>query len=427
MKTVNIGLIGFGTIGSGVAEYLLKNASELRGKTGFNFKLLKIAEKDRKKIPAKYRNLLVSGVEKVTNDSDIDVVIELIGGINPAKSYIISALKNKKHVITANKALLAEYGELLFKIAKEENVLLKFEASVGGGIPIISSLKNSLIANKIESILGIVNGTSNYILTIMEEECIPMERALAIARSKGYVEKNPRLDLEGIDSAHKLAILIKLAYGFTPKLSRIYREGISYISDLDIRYALESGYRIKLLAIAKKKSKDTIEMRVHPALLPITHMLSSVRGVFNAIYIKGNLVGEVVFYGQGAGKMPTTSAVIADMVELAQYVGNRSCIQRESFSLKSQMLGNIKDLSFRYYVRFMAVDKPGVLAKISGILGAYDIGIASVTQKERGLAKSVPIVMMTHEANEMSMKKALERIERLKVITDKPVYIRVET
>ena len=425
MKVINVGLIGLGTIGSGVAEYLLKNTPELRRKTGFNFKLVKIAEKDSKKVPAKYRSLLTSA-ENVITIPGVDVVIELIGGINPAKGYIIRALRNKKHVITANKALLAEYGELLFKTAEKENVSLKFEASVGGGIPIISSLGDSLIANEIESILGIVNGTSNYILTIMEEENISMKKALAVAQNKGYVEKNPLLDLKGIDSAHKLAILIKLAFGFMPKFSRIYCEGITHISALDIKYALESGYRIKLLAVAKKKSDNRVEARVHPALLPLTHMLSSVRGVFNAIYIKGSLVGEVVFYGRGAGKMPTTSAVISDLVGLAQCLINKDCLCRKYLSAKSQNLKSIKDLHCRYYVRFMAVDKPGVLAEISGILSAQNISIASVTQKERGLAKSVPIVMMTHEANEMGMKKALEKIERLKMITDKPVYIRVE-
>jgi len=425
MKVINIGLIGFGTIGSRVAEYLLENASGLKRKTGFNFKLVKIAEKNSKKVPAKYRSLLVSG-EKIVASADVDIVIELIGGINPAKDYIIRALRNKKHVITANKALLAEYGELLFKTAEEENVSLKFEASVGGGIPIISSIGDSLIANEIESILGIVNGTSNYILTTMEEGNISMKKALAIARSKGYVERNPFLDLEGIDSAHKLAILIKLAFGFMPEFSRIYCEGITHISALDIKYALESGYRIKLLAVAKKKSKDRVEARVHPALLPLTHMLSSVRGVFNAIYVKGNLIGEMVFYGRGAGKMPTTSAVISDLVELARCLINKDCLCHKYLSNKSQNLKSIKDLRCRYYIRFMAVDKPGVLAAISGILSAQNISIASVTQKERGLAKSVPIVMMTHEANEMGMKKALEKIERLKMITDKPVYIRVE-
>jgi len=425
MKVINIGLIGFGTIGSGVADYLFKNASGLNKKTGFNFKLARIAEKNSKKVPTKYKNLLTSA-ENVINSSDVDVVIELIGGINPAKDYILRALRNKKHVITANKALLAEYGELLFKTAEKENVSLKFEASVGGGIPIISSLGDSLIANEIESILGIVNGTSNYILTIMEEEDIPMKKALAIARNKGYVEKNPLLDLEGIDSAHKLAILIKLAFGFMPKFSRIYCEGITHISSLDIKYALESGYRIKLLAVAKKKSKDEIEARVHPALLPLTHMLSSVRGVFNAVYVKGNLVGEMVFYGRGAGRMPSTSAVISDLVELARCLINKDCLCRKYRIISPQSLKSIKSLQCRYYIRFMAVDKPGVLAAISGILSAQNISIANVIQKERGAAKSVPIVMMTHEAEETGMQKALGKIERLKMITDKPVCIRVE-
>lgn len=425
MKVINLGLIGFGNIGSDVAKYLLENSSELRKKTGLIFNLLKISEKDKRKVPSQYRQLLVSKAEDVIFDPKIDIVIELIGGIYPAKEYILKALKNKKHVVTANKALLAEQGQILFKAALDNKVNLKFEAAVCAGIPIIKSLKESLIANELELIFGIVNGTSNYILTIMEEENIPMTRALRIAQQKGYAERNPILDIEGIDSAHKLAILIKLAFGMSPKFSQVYHEGISQISNLDIKYALELGYRIKLLAIAKKKSSKLIEARVHPTLLPITHMLSQVRGIYNAIYLKGNLVGELVFYGQGAGKLPTTSAVISDLVDLASVLENKN-LTKEYFNPKLKRLMSIKDIESRYYIRFMAVDKPGVLAKISGILGSHNISIASVTQKERRKAKTVPIVMMTHEATELNMFRALEKIKKLNVITHKPVYIRVE-
>ncbi len=426
MKTVNIGIIGFGTVGSGVAQYLIKNSAELRKKTAIYFKVLKIAEINRHKVPSEYKALLAKDADDIINDPAIDVVIELIGGVSLAKRYISAALKNNKHVITANKALLAQEGDALFKLAAEKRLMLKFEAAVGGGIPVVRSLSESLIANDFESILGIVNGTSNYILTLMEDRNISMKEALKIAQKKGYAEKNPSLDLEGVDSSHKLAILIRLAFGYSPKFSSIYREGITQISELDIKYAIALGYRIKLLAIAKKKSVDSLEVRVHPTLLPLNHLLSSVRGVFNAIYLKGNLLGELVFYGQGAGKMPTTSAIISDLVYIAQFLGDKDIYQKQYSNLKIKGLKSIKNISSRYYIRFMAVDMPGVLAKISGILGKYNISIASVSQKERGRARSVPIIMMTHEANEMSMKKALDKIYELDAIKHKPVYIRVE-
>lgn len=426
MKTINIGLIGFGTIGSGVGEYLLRCNSLLRKKTGVDFRLLKITEKDSRKVPSRYRHLLARNVEEVLSNPEIDVVIELIGGIHPAREYILKALRNRKHVVTANKALLAEEGDILFRTAKEKNVLLKFEAAVSAGVPIIKSLQEALLANEIESILGILNGTSNYVLTVMEENNFSRKQALKLAQKKGFAERNPTLDIEGIDSAHKLALLIRLAFGVVPKFSSLYREGITQISELDIKYALELGYRIKLLAIAKKTSPTSIEAGVQPALLPLTHMLSSVRGVYNAIYIKANMVGEIVFYGQGAGKWPTTSGIISDLIELAKLSGQSDSGLQEYVNPKIRQLKGRSQIVSRYYIRFMALDKPGVLAKISGILGAHNISIASVTQKERRKARFVPLVMMTHEAREVDMVRALQRIEKLNVITQKPVYIRVE-
>ncbi|MDP8216416.1 MAG: homoserine dehydrogenase [Candidatus Kaelpia imicola] len=426
MKIIKVGLIGFGTIGEGVAEYLRERSAYLRRKSGVKFELSKIAERDIKKVPSKYKEILTSNAEDLIRDKSIDVVIELIGGIKDARKYILGAFKNKKHVITANKALLAEDGEHLLAKAKESGVAFKFEASVCGGIPIVDSISNSLVANDIHSVLGIINGTSNYILTVMEEQDASMREALKIAQAKGYTESNPILDLKGIDSSHKLAVIVRLAFGFNPDFSKIYREGITSISNLDVKYAKELGYRIKLLVIAKRSSKSLLEVRVHPALLPLDHMLSSVKGVYNALYIKGNLIGEMLFYGKGAGSKPTTSAVISDLVSLSVILEGKGFPSYNYIDTEIERLKDINNIDFRYYIRFMALDNPGVLAKISGVLSNYGISIANVTQKDRAKASSVPIVMMTHKANEKNMRKALSKIERLDVIIKRPVSIRVE-
>ncbi len=426
MKVIRVGLIGFGTIGEGVAKYLRENCSYLKEKSGVRFELSRIAERDFKKVPSKYKNILTSNAEDITKDKGIDIVIELIGGIKDAKKCILDAFKNGKHVVTANKALLAEYGDTLFIKAKESGVTLKFEASVCGGIPVVDNLANSLVANNIKYILGIVNGTSNYILTVMEEQNISMKEALVIARDKGYAESDPSLDLEGIDSSHKLAVITKLAFGFSPDFSKIYREGITSISNLDVKYAKELGCKIKLLAIAKRSRDGFLEARVHPALLPLDHMLSSVKGVFNALFVEGDLTGEMLFYGKGAGSKPTTSAVIADLVSLAATLKGEDFSSYDYVDPKIKGLKSIDDIDFKYYVRLMALDKPGVLAKISGILSSYGISIANVTQKNRAKSSSVPIVMMTHKANEKNMKKALAKIEKLDDIVRRPVSIRVE-
>ena len=425
-RKINIGLIGFGNIGSAFAAYLISRKNFLKQKTGIIFELRGIVEKDVKKVPQPYRHLLFPSVEKLISTPDIDVIVELIGGIQPACKYILGALENGKHIITANKALLAENGDEIFQLAKRKNLYLGYEAAVAGGIPIIKDISQSLISSQIESMLGIVNGTSNYILTLMETDEISMAEAIKIAQKRGYAERNPSLDIDGIDSAHKLAILIRLGFGYSPEFTKIFKEGIRCISHLDIKYALELGYRIKLLAIAKKNGRR-IEARVHPTLLPVEHVLASVRGVYNAVYLKADLVGEMLFYGRGAGKNPTTSALVSDLVELARFYNNDNRVFLGYYmNPRIEGLVDIDEISSRYYIRFMAVDKPGVLARISGILGKYNISIASVTQKERRKAKAVPIVMMTHEAKESNMKKALSEIKKLDIITAIPVSIRVE-
>ncbi|MDP1853149.1 MAG: homoserine dehydrogenase [Candidatus Omnitrophota bacterium] len=429
MKRVNIGLIGFGTVGSGVARALLERKSLLAKRSGIELVLKKICDKDlsRRRSVIVNKSLLTDNVNEILNDKEIDIVIELIGGIHPAKEIIIEALKKGKHVVTANKALLAEEGLGLFKLADRLNKNIYFEASVGGGIPLIKSLKEGLVANRVEAIYGIVNGTCNFILTQMSERGISFKDALAEAQKRGFAERKPTLDIEGFDSAHKLAVLTQLAFGKFVKMSDIFIEGISRISLQDIRYAAELGLVIKLLAIAKKE-KDELEVRVHPTMIPRDHLLASVGGAFNAIYISADMVGDMLFYGLGAGQNPTASAVVSDLVSLAQALnGEEAYVRPFDFSQGKSIrhLRKIDQISTRFYIRFMAIDKPGIFAKISGILGKYKISIASVAQKERRRAKIVPVVIITHEALEKSMRIALEKINKLAIVKE-AVAIRME-
>jgi homoserine dehydrogenase len=350
--------------------------------------------------------------------------------VEPAKSYILKAFKHGKHVVTANKALLATHLDEFCKVAQKHNVDLNFEAAVGGGIPIIRALKEGFVGERIDAIFGILNGTSNYILSTMSNEGGEFNAVLREAQEKGYAEMNPSLDIDGIDAAHKLAILIKLAFGAKVPFEDIFIEGISEITPLDIEFGREFGYAIKLLAIAKADG-DTIEARVHPTMLPADHLLSTVGGVFNAIYLKGNAVGETLFYGQGAGMMPTGSAVVGDLVELSRNIlkdaGERvPTLSFQPESIKEMRLKDIEDILRHYYMRFAAVDRPGVLSKISGVLGKNDISIASVIQKGREVSEAVPVVMMTHEARERNVRRALREIDEMDVILDKTMLIRVE-
>ena len=429
MEKIDIGLVGFGTVGSGVVKVLKARANLLKKKLGVKIHLKKICDVNlrRKRQVAVNPALLTRKVRNILDDPQIKIVVELIGGIHPAKEIIIQALKNKKHVVTANKALLAECAEQIFKVARKNKCRVYFEGAVGGGIPIVKALRESLISNRIEKIYGIVNGTSNYILSQMTQRDWDFRQALKVARRKGYAERRPFLDLKGIDSAHKLVILVALGFGRWVPLRKVYVEGITDISLNDIRYAEQLGYKIKLLAIAKRE-KDALELRVHPTLIPRRHLLSSVEGIYNAIYVSGDLVGEQVFYGEGAGRFPTASAVVSDISDLA------NALRQDAQALKPQLvyrtdkrrIRKIEDIICRYYIRFMAIDQPGVLARISGILGQHKISIASVSQKERKRAKIVPIVMMIHEASERSLRLALKKIDRLAAIKRKTVAIRVE-
>ncbi len=433
MKEIKVGLIGFGTVGTGVVKILQKNSRLIEKRLGARIRIKRIADIDinRDRGIKLKPGLLTPDAGDIIEDPEIDIVIELIGGIEPAKSIILKAIRRKKHIVTANKALLALHGDEIFNEANRFGVDVNFEASVGGGIPIIRSIKEGLVANRIHSIFGILNGTSNYILSKMTDEGKAFREVLKEAQEKGYAEADPTYDVEGIDAAHKLSILIRLAFGTPINFREIFIRGISEITPLDIQFSREFGYRIKLLAIAKI-DRGKLEARVHPTMIPEGHMLSTVDGVFNAIYVRGDAIGPILFYGQGAGQMPTGSAVVSDIVELSRNILVRTSGRRVPLlsyhepSIERIPLKKMQEIVMPFYIRFSAIDKPGVLSKISGILGKHDISIASVIQKGRKVNGAVPIVMMTHEAREENIYRAIKEIDRLGVIMGKTVYIRVE-
>lgn len=430
MKKINIGLVGFGTVGAGLLKILKDKKSLIKEKTGFEFAVKKVCDKDfitRRPIKLD-RYAKTKNVNDILNDPEIDVVVELIGGIHPAKEIIINSLAKKKHVVTANKALIAQEGKDIFRAARRYKRNIYFEASVGAGIPIIKTLRESLIANKIDGIFGVINGTSNFVLTRMSEQGCSFNSAILDAKKKGFAERNPSLDINGVDTAHKLLILVYLAFGKLFKMEDIYIEGIAKISLEDIKFAEELNLVIKLLAIAKKEG-NALDVRVHPTMVPKENLLSSVNGIFNAVYINTDLMGDLLLYGQGAGALSAASGVASDLIDLARDLQSTSNTFSERLFLRKPMLQKlvkIADIQSKYYIRFMAIDKPGVLARISGVLGQYGISISSVTQKGRRRAKIVPIIMLTHDATEKKMRLALERIYKLAVIRDYPVAIRIE-
>jgi len=433
MKEVRVGMIGFGTVGAGVVKILQSNSKLIEKRMGAKIVLKRIADIDLETdrgVKLK-PGILTRRAEEVIEDPEIDIVMELMGGIEPAKTFILKAVHRRKHIITANKALLALHGNEIFKEAQRYGVDVNFEASVGGGIPLIRSIKEGLVANRIQSIFGILNGTSNYILSKMTDEGRNFKEVLKEAQEKGYAEADPTYDIEGVDAAHKLAILIRLAFGTPLQFKEIFIGGISEITPIDIQFSREFGYRIKLLAIAKM-DKGRLEARVHPTMIPEGHLLSTVESVFNAIYIKGDAVGPTLFFGQGAGQMPTGSAVVGDLVELGRNLLIKSAGSRvpplsfQELSIEKIPLKKMEEVIMPYYMRFSALDRPGVLSKISGILGKNGISIVSVIQKGRQINGAVPVVMMTHEAKEKDVLMALKEINRLSVILGKTIFIRVE-
>ncbi|HSC71114.1 MAG TPA: homoserine dehydrogenase [Candidatus Methylomirabilis sp.] len=428
MKTINVGILGMGTIGSGVVKLLQEHAALLDRRVGARLRIRRIAEIGTPRVPVDPK-LLTTDAMEVINDPQVDIVVELIGGTTVAKTLCLEAVQKGRHLVTANKALLAEHGLEIYQAAAARRVDLGFEASVCGAIPIIRSVREGLVANHIQSIMGIVNGTTNYILTKMTESGLAFADVLAEAQAKGYAEADPTLDVGGIDAAHKLQILASLAYnGYIP-FSHIYIEGIHKVEAVDIVFARELDYRIKLLAIAKEDQGE-LEVRVHPTMILESHLLASVGGVYNAVHIRGDSAGSLMFSGRGAGQMPTASSVVADVVEIAHNIlfhrpSRVSLLPTRGVGdgLRLRPMDRIRS---RYYLRVMAVDKPGVLSKVSGVLGEHNISIASVIQKGRAEQAAVPVVMLSHEATEGDMQKALKRINHLDVVAQDTICIRVE-
>jgi len=428
---VRVGLLGLGTVGSGVVKILNAHRAELEERAGCRLLLHRVADQDlaRPREGLDLKSLpLVPDAQRVLDDPDVQIVIELLGGLEPARSFILRAFQAGKHVVTANKALLAHHGTELFDEARRRGVMFGFEAAVAGGIPLIRSIKEGLAANRILSVHGIINGTSNYILTKMTEEGRDFAEVLKEAQAKGYAEADPTLDVEGLDSAHKLQILATLAFRTSVDLKDIYTEGITAVTRQDIAYAAELGYRIKLLAIAKT-SDGRLEIRVHPTMIPASSPLAAVSGVFNAVFITGDAVGDLMFYGRGAGQMPTASAVWSDVLEIARSLAHgvsSHSVELPSIAARPLPLQPMDEIRCPYYLRVMALDRPGVLSQVAGILGQHNISITSVLQKGRAAAEAVPVVMMTHEAREGDMRHALAAIDKLPVVAGKTVSIRVE-
>lgn len=430
---INVGILGWGTVGTGVSKILVNQNALIAKNSGTQLCLKKIVKRT---LPASRPGVtlpadcLTTEPSDVVDNPDIDVVVELIGGVSESRTLISRALQNGKHVVTANKALLAEYGAELFQLASRNQVSLNFEASTAGGIPIIKTLQESFAGNQIRSLYGIVNGTCNYILSEMHERDVQFADVLKAAQEKGYAEADPTLDVEGIDAAQKLILLIALAYRSNISLEHLHVEGITGITQKEIQYARELGYVIKLIAIAKLIDGNRVEARVHPTLLPERSLLANVGGAFNAVCVIGDAVGPTLFYGQGAGEMPTASAVVADIIDAAKSVqqGVSSPISQAwlADSQAEVSVCPIDDIETRYYLRFVVADRPGVLAKIGTILGNCDISIASVIQKEPHGIDTVSLVMLTHTAREKNMKAALKQIYTLEDVEGNAHLIRIE-
>jgi len=427
-RPINIGLMGIGTIGSGVARVLLNKKKTLARQAGSPIVLKTVLEQD----PSRHGildidpGIFTTDYKKIVHADDIDVVIELIGGEYPAYDYIREALINGKHVVTANKEVMAKHGAELLYVARENHTGLRFEASVGGGIPLISPFQRDLVANDIQTIYAILNGTTNYILTRMAHDNLDFNSALKQAQKLGYAEANPANDIGGLDAAYKLAILASLAFDMDVNFDEIYYEGISRLRSRDFRYASELGYAIKLLAIAKR-SGSLVEARVHPVLIPAESLLAKVDGVYNAIYVIGDLIGNMLFYGQGAGPAATSSAVIADVINIAQNINTRRDNAPRFIPEKTSGIKPIYDIETRYYFRMNVLDHAGVLARISSAMGDQAISISSVIQKESDPSnKTAEIVIMTHPAKESAVQKAIKVIDKLGVVKEISNFIRVE-
>lgn len=411
-KKVVIGILGLGTVGTGVARIILEQSSLLTQRTGLTFRLKTVVDLDLKKDRGLNLDSVVmtDNVRVLLDDPEIDIVVETIGGYEPAATFVREALRNRKHVVTANKALVATKGKELFTIAQENDVDLLFEASVGGGIPIIKGLREGLVANNFLSIYGIVNGTSNYILTRMHQEELDFQQALGEAQAKGFAEADPTLDIGGGDAAHKVTILGSLAAGAMVEFAQVPVEGITELTPLDISFAKSFGYVIKLLAICRSVG-DKLDIRVHPTLVPKEHLLAAVNEEKNAIFVKGDFVGNTMFYGPGAGERPTASAIVSDIVDLSRDLMLKDGVRFSSRTVdphRQVQLVPMEEISNRYYIRIFTEDKPGILSQISGVLAKNGISISSMVQlEEHGEKNYIPIVLLTHQAPEAAMNEAL--------------------
>ncbi len=433
MKMIKVGMIGFGTIGAGVAKILADNSEVISQRLGAGVELVKVADLDitTDRGVNLAPDVLTTSADEVINHPDIDVVVELIGGYDPARKFILQAVDQGKHVVTANKALLAKHGDEIFSAVTTKGLSIGFEASIGGAIPIIRSVREAFVANRIQSIEGIMNGTANYILSKMSDENCDFDTALKEAQEKGFAEADPTFDIEGIDSAHKIAVLTRLAYGTPVPFDDITVSGITGITSEDIECAREFGYRIKLLAISKYDGQ-AIDIRVHPAMIPIAHPMANVNGALNAIRVCDDMMEENVLIGHGAGALPTGSAVVGDVIEIARNIlsGVGERLPAGSFQdkeVKKIPFKNISEIESEYFLRFSVLDNPGVLSKISGILGKHSISIESMIQRGRGdRGEGVPLVMMCHKSSEKNIQSALREIEELDVVCGKSNLIRVE-
>ncbi|SFI77922.1 homoserine dehydrogenase [Nitrosomonas sp. Nm34] len=433
MNPINVGLLGIGTVGGGTYTVLKRNQEEIVRRIGRNIVIRIIADRDIEKARrlADRDTTVTTDAFEVVSRPDIDIVIELIGGQTIAKELILQAIAHGKHVITANKALLASHGSEIFAAAQQKGVIVAFEAAVAGGIPIIKALREGLAANRIEWIAGIINGTSNFILSEMREKGLAFDTVLALAQKLGYAEADPTYDIEGIDAAHKITIMAAIAFGIPVSFNKVYIEGITQLSNDDIRYAEELGYRIKLLGITKRVAKG-IELRVHPTLIPIKRLIANVEGVMNAVVVKGDAVGPTLYYGAGAGAEPTASSVIADLVDVARLLTADPEHRVPYLAFLPELLSNIpivpmEEVETAYYLRLQVMDQPGVLADITRILADSDISINAMVQKEHAEEEDkVNIIMLTHTTIEKNIIAALDKIEKLPTMAGKIVRIRLE-
>jgi homoserine dehydrogenase len=430
--SISIGLLGLGTVATGVVKLLERNQPHIRKRLGRRLEVVAVAVRNpaRKRDVAIDRRRITTEARRVVADSAVDIVVELIGGIEPAKSLVLGAMAAGKDVVTANKALLATHGREVFEAAERAGVRLGFEGSVAGGVPIIRVLRQALAGDRNRAVYGIVNGTCNSILTAMTDRGAEFPEALAEAQAAGLAEADPSLDIDGTDAAQKLSLLVALAFGARCPLGSIHTEGIRRVGQLDVAFARELGYVIKLLAIAKEGGSG-IEARVHPTMIPRSSLLADVRGAFNAVHVQGDALGPTMYVGEGAGMLPTATAVLADILEVAESRVRRDTRPAPPLGmpwrhLRAARIRPIGALESEYYLRFLALDRPGVLGKIAGILGRNQISIASVIQKDRKRGTSVPIVIRTHHAIERNLHRALSEIDRLSVVSGKAVFVRIE-